>query len=124
MHESVARSTDDDCFEARNIHVEVSRMRPPTNIRRSRRSHVETSCARLRTEMERDAMSVDDMIEVLVAFRDGRPIQYRWGANRIKAYTPNPWRDTTAPMFDFTACDYRVKPLQESSQSNSGAFPG
>lgn len=47
-------------------------------------------------------MTIDEMIEVLQAYKVGKTIQAR-----EKGYTE--WFDTTYPFFDFDNLDYRVK---------------
>jgi hypothetical protein len=53
------------------------------------------------------AMNYDQMIEVLQAAKDGKAIQMRSKVNRR---TGGAWHDVTDPLWDFAACNYRVKP--------------
>lgn len=46
-------------------------------------------------------MTVDEMIEVLEAFKEGKKIQYFMGGL---------WRDCTEPRWAFDSVKYRVKP--------------
>ena len=52
-------------------------------------------------------MNYDQMIAVLQAAKDGKAIQMRSKVNRR---TGGAWYDVTDPLWDFAACDYRVKP--------------
>ena len=52
-------------------------------------------------------MNYDQMIAVLQAAKDGKAIQMRSKVNRR---TGGAWYDVTDPLWDFAACNYRVKP--------------
>lgn len=47
-------------------------------------------------------MTIDEMIEVLQAYKEGKTIQAR-----EKGYTD--WFDTNYPFFDFDNLEYRIK---------------
>lgn len=47
-------------------------------------------------------MTIDEMIEVLQAYKEGKAIQAR-----EKGYTD--WVDTNYPFFDFDNLEYRIK---------------
>ena len=47
-------------------------------------------------------MEIDNMIEVLTAYKQGKTIQVR---NQSEI-----WLDTDSPKWSFDCCDYRVKP--------------
>ena len=51
-------------------------------------------------------MTVDEMIAVLQAAKDGAEIQ-------IKSKMLNQWRDIRSPMWNFYLADYRVKPAPQ-----------
>lgn len=51
-------------------------------------------------------MNYDQMIAVLQAAKDGKAIQMRAKVNRLGGA----WWDVADPFWDFSACDYRVKP--------------
>ena len=50
-------------------------------------------------------MTVDEMIEVLQAYKEGKTIQYK-----SKTANDDFWEDSVWPSFSFIDCDYRVKP--------------
>lgn len=55
-------------------------------------------------------MTYDEMIEVIAAHRDGKPIQYRCVGNEI-------WRDFNEdekPTFNFWTFEFRVRPAPRS----------
>jgi hypothetical protein len=50
-------------------------------------------------------MTSDKMIEVIRAWQDGKPIEYRMADCR-----PKVWTETLVPTWDFNLFEYRVKP--------------
>lgn len=48
--------------------------------------------------------TLDEQIAVMQAAKEGKPIQYRVDIGNGK------WEDCHAPAWNWTACDYRVKP--------------
>lgn len=48
-------------------------------------------------------MTVDQMIEVLTAYKAGKKIE-------VKGHDGVKWHNTPKPAWDFVECDYRVKP--------------
>lgn len=48
-------------------------------------------------------MTVDQMIEVLTAYKAGKKIE-------VKGHDGVKWHNTSLPAWDFAECDYRVKP--------------
>jgi hypothetical protein len=49
-------------------------------------------------------MTIDEMIAVLQAAKDGKPIQFADKCN------PSHWCNDSKPDWDFTSCNFRVKP--------------
>lgn len=45
-----------------------------------------------------------ESIEVMIAYTNGKPIQFR------RKDRSDTWHDTNEPIFDWDSCDYRVKP--------------
>ena len=56
-------------------------------------------------------MTPDQIIEVVQAFKDGKPLQSKQAVSYDPLGQFQQWRDveSSAPLFDFVRCDYRVK---------------
>ena len=53
-------------------------------------------------------MTPQEMIDVIAAYRDGKPIEFtRFDSNGM----PTGWLPISSPSFNFMANDYRVKPV-------------
>lgn len=50
--------------------------------------------------------SIESMIEVLQAYKDGKKIE-------IKDSTKAEWRTCLSPLFNFSSCEYRIAPEQK-----------
>jgi hypothetical protein len=50
-----------------------------------------------------EKMTIDEMVAVLQAYKAGKKIQVRSGAN---------WVETKSPVWDFFSCTYRIAPEQ------------
>jgi hypothetical protein len=53
-------------------------------------------------------MTVDQMIEVLTAYKAGKKIE-------VKGHDGVKWHNTPKPAWDFVECDYRVMPEEGAS---------
>ena len=51
-------------------------------------------------------MSIDEMIEALTAFKEGKEIEFRRNTN-------NDWVELKAPAWNFNTFEYRIKPQPE-----------
>jgi len=58
-------------------------------------------------------MDIEEMIEVLEAYRDGRRIQSK---SRVKPE----WLDNDKPQFSFDCCEYRIAPEPLTLWANIG----
>jgi hypothetical protein len=53
----------------------------------------------------------DEIIAVVTAFKEGKPIQNR-NFDRIAKIPTTGWCDNPTPHFNFEECEYRVKPAE------------
>ena len=63
-------------------------------------------------------MKHTEMIIVIEAHSEGKLIQVR------RNHTSGPWVDAMGPVWDFSKCEYRVKPAPKYKVLDSVAFDG
>ena len=63
----------------------------------------------------KENMKIKEMIEVLQAFEDGKPIEF---GNSIK-----PWNETNSPSWNFGDYNYRIKPMRNKRMIRPDELP-
>jgi len=61
---------------------------------------------RILESTRRRRITVDEIMELVQGFKDGRVVQSRCSPEQ-------PWKDNPDPSFDFVVCEWRLKPEEE-----------